>query len=31
VTQDRLRIPPAETSDPWKTTAGSLLTLGVRA
>jgi SAM-dependent methyltransferase len=28
VTQERLRIPPAETSEPWKTTAGSLLTLG---
>lgn len=31
VTQDRLRLPPAETGEPWKTTAGSLLTLGVRA
>jgi SAM-dependent methyltransferase len=31
VTQDRLRIPAAETSEPWKTTEGSLLTLGRRA
>jgi len=30
VTQDRLRVPPAETHEPWKTTEGSLLTMGVR-
>jgi SAM-dependent methyltransferase len=31
VRQDRLRIPAAETSEPWKTTEGSLLTLGRHA
>jgi len=31
VTQDRLRVPPSETHEPWKTTEGSLLTMGVRA
>lgn len=30
VTQERLRLPAAETSEPWKTTEGSLLTLGRR-
>ena len=28
VTQERLRLPPAETSEPWKAIEGSLLTLG---
>jgi SAM-dependent methyltransferase len=30
VTQDRLRVPAPEASEPWKTTEGSLLTMGVR-
>jgi SAM-dependent methyltransferase len=30
VTQERLRRPAAETTEPWKTVEGSLLTLGRR-
>jgi len=30
VTQDRLRVPPDETTDAWKATEGSLLTMGCR-
>lgn len=30
VTQDRLRVPPARASEPWKATEGSLVTYGTR-